>query len=249
MNVLKQKAIRWSSLHVANTKVHIWHASLQQPVEVVQKLEAVLSEEERQRADRFRFAEHRQSFVVGRGILRFLLSRYTGIRPEQIPFKYTLTGKPFLANGDSSPEVCFNLSHSGQVALYAFSWGQQVGIDVESIRPIEEMDQVAKTNFSPGEYQKFQRVSKQHRVEAFYKCWTRKEAFIKAAGDGLTFPLQDFEVSLEPGVPAQLLAVRGSSEEANRWTMHDLKTWDGYAAALVVEGKDHSISNKQWSYT
>jgi 4'-phosphopantetheinyl transferase len=135
------------------------------------------------------------------------------------------------------------------VALYAFSWGQQVGIDVESIRPMEEMDLVAKTNFSPGEYQTFQRVSKQHRVEAFYNCWTRKEAFIKATGDGLTFPLQEFEVSLEPGVPAQLLAVRGSSEEANRWTMHDLKTRDGYAAALVVEGKEHSISHKQWSYT
>jgi 4'-phosphopantetheinyl transferase len=248
MIISNQKANSLSSFHLANSKVQIWHASLLQPPEVVQKLQSVLSEDERQRADRFRFAEHRLSFWVGRGILRFLLSRYTGMRPEQIQFKYTLAGKPFLANGDSHPEICFNLSHAGQVALYAFSWGQQVGIDVESIRPMEEMDQVAKSNFSPGEYLNLQRVSEVRRVEAFYKCWTRKEAFIKAIGEGLSFPLQEFEVSFEPDVPAQLLTVRGSSEEANRWTMHDLKTWDGYAAALVVEGKDHSISHKRWTY-
>ncbi len=200
-----QKAIDWSDFRVTNTKVHVWHASLQQPVEVVQKLEAVLSEEERQRADRFRFAKDRQSYIVGRGILRNLLSRYTGIKPEEIQFKYNPAGKPFLANQEAVPEICFNLSHAGQLVLYAFSWGRQVGIDVECIRPMEEMDLVAERIFSPGEYDRFRKISEKDRLRAFYNCWTRKEAFIKAIGDGMSFPLQEFEVSFEPDVPAQLL--------------------------------------------
>jgi 4'-phosphopantetheinyl transferase len=112
---------------------------------------------------------------------------------------------------------------------------------------MEEMDQVAEINFSTREYEDLKKVSEQNRLRAFYNCWTRKEAFIKAIGDGLSFPLQDFDVSLEPDMPAQLLMVHGSGEDAYHWSMHDLKTQDGYAAALVVEGSDHSISQKQWT--
>jgi 4'-phosphopantetheinyl transferase len=246
MIVFNQKVIGWSSLKVANTKVHVWHASLLQPEEDVRKLEAALSEDERQRAERFRFQEHRRSFIVGRGILRNLLSRYTGIQPDQIMFQYNTAGKPSLAKGNTIPEIHFNLSHSGQLALYAFSWGGPVGIDVERIRPMEEMDHVAEMNFSTGEYKKFQGVSQQDRLRAFYNCWTRKEAFIKAVGDGMSFPMKEFEVSLEPDMPAKLLSVWGSLEEANRWSLHEITSRDGYAAALVVEGKDYSLSHKQW---
>ncbi len=249
MIVFNQKVIGWSDLRVANTKVHIWHASLQQPLEVVQKLEAVLSEEERQRAERFRFKEHRHSFIVSRGILRDLLSRYTGIQPGRIRFKYNLAGKPFLANEEAVPDIYFNLSHAGKLVLYAFSWGRQVGIDVECVRPMEEMDQVAERIFSPGEYDRFRKISEKDRLRAFYNCWTRKEAFIKAVGEGLSFPLREVEVSLEMDVPAQFITILGSRQEAERWTLHNLKTWDGYAAALGVEGSDHSISHKQWTYT
>jgi 4'-phosphopantetheinyl transferase len=215
---------------------------------VIQKLESALSEEERQRAEQFRYQAHRLSFVISRGILRNLLYRYTNIQPDQILFKYNLAGKPFLSGEEPLPEIHFNLSHTGNLALYAFSWGGQVGIDVECIRPMEEMDQIAEMFFSTGENIKFQSVSKQDRLRAFYSCWTRKEAFIKAVGQGMSFPLQEFEVSLEPDMPAQLLTIHGSREQANHWSMHDLKTRDGYAAALVVEGKDHSISNKHWTY-
>ena len=246
MTVLHQKATGWSSLRVTNPKVHVWHASLQQPVEVVQKLEAVLSEEERQRVERFRFQEHRQSFIVSRGILRDLLYRYTGIEPGRIRFKYNLAGKPFLANEEAVPEIYFNLSHAGQLVLYAFSWGRQVGIDVECIRPMEEMDLVAERIFSPGEYDRFRKISEEDKLRAFYNCWTRKEAFIKAIGEGLSFPLSQFEVSFVPNDLAELVSVQGSREKASLWTMHDLKTRDGYAAALVVDGKDHSLSHKQW---
>jgi 4'-phosphopantetheinyl transferase len=124
-----------------------------------------------------------------------------------------------------------------------------VGIDVECIRPMEEMDRIAKMNFSPQEYRKFQGVSKPDRLKAFYNCWTRKEAFIKARGDGLYFPPQNFDVSFEPNLPAQFLSVDGSFEQAKKWSMHDIETREGYAAALVVEGNDYSISHKQWKYT
>jgi 4'-phosphopantetheinyl transferase len=245
--ISNQKTISWSSFRVAGTRVHVWHASLEQPAEVVRTLEAVLSEEERGRADRFRYQEHRRSFIVSRGILRNLLYRYTGIRADQIQFKYNLAGKPFLAAEEMVPEIHFNLSHAGNLVLYAFSWGLPVGIDVECIRPMEDMDRVAEMSFSTGEYARFQKIGKQDRLRAFYNCWTRKEAFIKAIGDGMSFPLQEFEVSLEPDRPAELLSIQGSVEKANHWAMHDLKTRDGYTAALVVQGKDHLISNKQWT--
>jgi 4'-phosphopantetheinyl transferase len=114
---------------------------------------------------------------------------------------------------------------------------------------MEEMDKVAERNFSPREYKIFQRVREQERLRAFYNCWTRKEAFIKAIGEGLSFPLRVFEVSFEPDRPAELITVHGGTDEARNWAMHDLKTRDGYTAAVVVEGSDHSISHKQWTYT
>jgi 4'-phosphopantetheinyl transferase len=249
MTVLNQKTITWSGFQRANSKVHVWHASLEQPAEVVQKLESLLSEEERQRADSFRAREHRRSFMISRGILRNLLHRYTGIEPDQIQFNYTIHGKPFLAGPESTPDISFNLSHAGLLVLYAFSWSRQVGIDVECIRPLEEMEKVAVMNFSSREYRNFQATGEKEMLTAFYNAWTRKEAFIKAVGTGIAFPLREVEVSLEPDVPARLVTIHGSLQEADRWTLHDIKTWDGYAAALVVEGKDHSISHRQWKYT
>lgn len=249
MGSTNQKITSRSNLRLAVAKVHVWQASLEQPAGVVQILETLLSEDERRRAGKIRYAQHRQSFTVSRGILRVLLSRYTSRRPEEIQFKYSLTGKPFLAGNEENADICFNLSHAGLLALYAFSQDRQVGIDVECIRPMDDMDQIASRNFSPGEYRRFQSVPERDRLMAFYHCWTRKEAFIKATGEGLTFPLREFEVSFEPGYPAELLSVSGSRDLARRWSMHDLKTWDGYAAALVVDGNDYSISHKQWMYT
>lgn len=243
------KLISWASFTLANGKVHVWHASLEQPEEVIRKLEAVLSNEERQRAEQARHQQGRQSFVASRGILRILLSQYTGITPEQIEFKYTLAGKPYLAGREQTLDISFNLSYDGLLVLYAFSWGREVGIDVECIRPIDKMDEVARQTFSPEEYRYFRGLHGETRLTAFFNAWTRKEAFVKAAGYGSDFSRQDFEVSLEPDFPAELLTVAGSRELAARWSMHDIKTWDGYAAALVVEGHDYSISHKQWAYS
>ena len=229
--------------------VHIWHASLEQSGEVVHALRAVLSEEELKRAERFHFDHHRRHFIAGRGILRHLLSLYTGIEPGQLQLEYTRNGKPFLPGMDGASGIRFNLSHSGGIAIYAFTRGREVGIDIEYQRPIDDMDRIAERNFSVREYTTLGTLPEQQRLDAFYLCWTRKEAFIKAIGEGISFPLQQFDVTLIPGEPAQLLSVDGSAEKAGRWSMHNLTIADGYAAALVIEGSDCALTQRKWEYS
>jgi len=249
MVISSETFVSQPSLKLTTAKVQIWQASLEQPVEVIQKLEALLSEEEAQRANRLRYRQHRQFFIARRGILRHLLSQHTGADPEKIQLVYTQSGKPLLSSLDETSDICFNLAHSGRLGVYVFTRGRRVGIDLEAIRFVNEMDRVAEMNFSPEEYRKFETIGEGERSAAFYRCWTRKEAFLKAVGDSVSCPLQEFEVSLEPGAPAELLAVRGSKEQAQKWSMHDLRIQDGYAASLVVEGDGYSISHKQWAYS
>jgi 4'-phosphopantetheinyl transferase len=231
---------------LTHDEVHVWRASLRQPSSVVAGLGVVLSREEIERVERFHFERDRRSFTVGRGILRYLLSGYTSAEPQQLHFEYTSTGKPFLSGRNGQSDLNFNLSHSGEFVLYAFSLGRQIGIDIEYIRPLEGLEQVAESNFSAGEYKELRTMSGEVRLQAFFNCWTRKEAFIKALGDGLSFPLQEFDVSLLPGEPARLLRLHGSPLEAARWSMVDLQPAQGYVAALVVEGNSYSISHRDW---
>jgi 4'-phosphopantetheinyl transferase len=141
------------------------------------------------------------------------------------------------------------VSHSGGIVVYAFTRSREVGIDVEHIRPMGDMLDVARRNFSIGEFAALTGLPEKDRLMAFYLCWTRKEAFIKAIGEGISFPLQQFDVSLIPGEPAQLQAVFGSQEIAQRWSMHDLKIAPGYAAALVIEDSDCTLIQRTWGYT
>jgi 4'-phosphopantetheinyl transferase len=228
--------------------VHIWHATLEQPGEAVQALRAVLSEDELKRAERFHFDLHRGHFIAGRGILRHLLSLYTGIEPGQLQLEYTGNGKPFLPGMEGKAGIRFNLSHSGGMAVYAFTRGREVGIDIEHQRPIDDIDRIAERNFSVKEYTTLGTLPEGERLEAFYLCWTRKEAFIKAIGEGISFPLQQFDVTLIPGEPARLLSIDGSPEKSKRWSMHNLTISEGYAAALIVEGRDCTLTQHKWEY-
>lgn len=237
------------SQSLSNPDVHIWHASLEQPGEAVQALRAFLSEDELKRAERFHYDLHRGHFIAGRGILRHLLSLYTGIEPGQLQLEYTRNGKPFLPGMDGASGIRFNLSHSGGMAVYAFTRGREVGIDIEHQRPIDDMDRIAERNFSAREYTTLRNLPEGEQLEAFYLCWTRKEAFIKAIAEGISFPLQQFDVTLIPGEPARLLSVDGSSEIARRWSMHNLTIAKGYAAALVIEGSDCTLRLHMWEYS
>lgn len=225
--------------------VHLWAADLRQSQSVVDRLERTLAPDEISRADRFAFAHLRQRYVTARGILRDILARYTGAAPAALVFGYNRFGKPFLAG---SP-VCFNLAHSHNAAVYAVVAGRNVGLDVEYTRDSrlrDDLEQFVQRTFSPGESRALLALPEAQRLEAFYNCWTRKEAYIKALGSGLSMPLNCFEVSVRPGEPARLRRVAGHPDEAARWRCESFQISGGYTAAVMVEGQDWVSKRWRW---
>ena len=215
--------------------VHVWRGSLKRSQAEREVLWQFLSADERARANRFHFAVHRHHFIVGRGLLRWLNGRYLSLPPQNIQFTYGEFNKPALVN---EPTLQFNVSHSHEGLLLAFVWETAVGVDIEYIkRKMESMDDIARRYFSPVESAAYLTVADDEKPDTFFNCWTRKEAFIKAVGEGLSFPLDEFEVSLLPGESAQLLQVRGSVAEAGRWSLRSFDPFPGYRAALIAESE------------
>ncbi|HLF66950.1 MAG TPA: 4'-phosphopantetheinyl transferase superfamily protein, partial [Gammaproteobacteria bacterium] len=168
-------------------QVHIWHAALDQPPEIVQHLATFLADDEHARAGRFHFERDRKRFTVGRGVLRLILSRYLKISPAEMQFGYGAQGKPCLAD-PSGNGLQFNLSHSHELALYAFTYHRQIGIDVEYLRPMPDLEAIAARFFAAQETETLLNLPTTQQVEGFFNCWTRKESYIKAIGQGLTMP-------------------------------------------------------------
>ncbi|MBD3308099.1 4'-phosphopantetheinyl transferase superfamily protein [candidate division KSB3 bacterium] len=244
--------MRWAEpppgVTLAENAVHVWRTSLRLPAASIQQLRKILAPDEIQRADRFRFAQDRQHFTVARGVLRQLLGRYLQRDPAQIQLQYNAYGKPALAASERQPALKFNLSHSGELALYAFAYQREVGIDVEwRHRRVEQAEGIAARFFSAQECAALRTVPAQQQQEAFLNCWTRKEAYIKARGRGLSLPLHQFDVSLRPGEPARLLATRDDPNQAARWTMQALQPGAEYIAALVVEGDAWELICWHWT--
>ncbi len=236
-----------ASLNLGENEVHIWQVELGQPLAIINELRQHLTADELARAKRFHFEKDRKHFIVGRGVLRQILSRYLQVNPSSIRFSYKSHGKPFIEFPHEATTLNFNLSHSGNVALYAFSQQRELGIDVEKLRPMPDGAQIAKRFFSAPEYEVFLSVPEAKRDEAFFNCWTRKEAYIKAIGDGLSYPLDAFQVSLKPGDNAALLHVRDAPQEVARWALHHLDPRVDYIGAIIVEGQDLSFSQWLWS--
>ncbi len=218
-------------------EVHVWCAHLEPPAEQLVILERSLAEEEIQRAARFRFRRHRRRYIAGRGILRVLTGSYLNMAPEEVVFSYSKYSKPFLADHN----LQFNLTHAESYALYAFCLTANVGIDLEKIRVLEDADNIAARFFAATEYARFLSLPQEQKYEAFFACWTRKEAFIKAIGEGLSYPLADFDVAFEPGKTGQINSIRGSKLAAQRWSLFALSPIPEYAAALIVEGQEWQI--------
>lgn len=235
-----------ADLALSSNDVHVWRVSLDQPASRVQHLAQILSADERTRAERFYFEHDRKHFIVGRGLLRTLLGRYLGIEPGQLQFCYGSRGKPALAETFGGG-TCFNLSHSQGLALYAFTCNRQIGIDLEYIRPMAGAEQIVERFFSAREHSMFCSLPQSQKQKAFFQCWTRKEAYIKAIGDGLAKSLDQIEVSLAPGEPARLLSIEGDPQAGDRWFFQELKPASGYVAALAVEGSACRLSCWQWS--
>lgn len=227
-------------------EVHVWRASLDQAVPRVGALLETLQPDERERAARFRFEDDRNRFIAARGILRDILARALGSTPGAVRFVYGPWGKPALAE-PAPGDLQFNLSHSGGLALYALTCGRAVGIDVERIRPEVMREGIARRFFSPREVAALERLPEAERCAGFFRCWTRKEAYVKATGRGLLLPLDSFDVSLAPGEPAALLGTRPDPAEACRWSLMHLEPGNGWVGALAVEGHGLRLRCFEWA--
>jgi 4'-phosphopantetheinyl transferase len=208
------------------------------------ELETILSADERERVRRFYFERDRTRWRVERACLRMLLGGYLGVPPGTLSFGYGRFGKPHL-NGLETP-LQFNASHSGHILLIAIMLDRAIGIDVERIRSNLSVLDIAERFFSPLERAALAALPETLRTNAFFDCWTRKEAYIKARGEGLSLPLNGFDVSFLPGEPAQLLATRPDAAEASRWRLRELDVADGYKAALAVEGAQWRLKCFDW---
>jgi 4'-phosphopantetheinyl transferase len=199
-------------------EVHLWVVRLEASEENFARALALLAADEIARAERFRFERHRRAYVIGRAALRALLSGYLGLDPAAIAFTYGPQGKPALA--DAACSVRFNASNSGQLAAFAFTEACEIGVDVEQHRPLHDLEAIAQRFFSPDETAELLALPASDRDSAFFNCWTRKEAYIKAMGGGLSIPLDSFRVTLRPGDAAGMVSIEGSAEAAWAWTVH-----------------------------
>jgi 4'-phosphopantetheinyl transferase len=233
-------------LQLHKQEVHVWRASLTVPEFARKDLQWVLAKEEIARAAQFYFEKDRNDWIIARGILRILLGRYVNTAPYQLKFSSNTYGKPFLAFPALSPRLQFNVSHSQDLALYAFTYNRQVGIDVEYKRAGLDYEALAKVSFSPNEQASLRSLPYDVKQEAFFNCWTRKEAYIKARGTGFSIPTDQFDVSFLPGEPAALLQHREDLRETTRWSLRELEPGMGYTGALAVEGVGWRLHCWQW---
>jgi len=230
--------------HLGPGEVHVWSALLDPASTDIGRFSEILSQDEKERASRFHFEKNRNEFIISRGSLRVLLGSYLGVPPRELGFAYSRYGKPYLAGSDHISPMEFNLSHSEGIVVLAFTKGRRVGVDIEYVGRNFDFEEIAERFFSLAEQQMLRNTSREERGTAFFRCWTRKEAYIKALGNGLSQPLSEFDVSLAPKHISALLATRPDPSEADRWLLRDLPVAAGYVGALAVEAdRDNPCSH------
>jgi 4'-phosphopantetheinyl transferase len=223
---------------LSNNSVHLWLADPKEHLESVGELNALLSADERDRAARFRFGPDRQDFIFARGMLRALLGAYLKASPCELRFCYSEHGKPSLAEAHSETGLQFNLSCTRGAVLIAVCLWCAIGVDIERVRDDFSVEEIAARFFSVAERRALTNLPKASRREAFFHCWTRKEAFLKARGDGLSFPLDLFDVSIAANDTAVGLITRPDPAEAQRWRILPVTVPAGYSAAVAVARQD-----------
>ena len=228
-------------------EVHVWRVYLDISTLQSESLRGILSADELERAGRLYFERDQRRFIATRAILRKILSRYLGVQPHDLGFEYTANGKPVLSTNPGCHAISFNLSHSGSFALYAITRDRNIGIDVERVRGGIDVEQIARRYFSPGEISSLEKVHKNKRYALFFQYWTRKEAFTKATGQGISFPMEHCDVSLIRGRTLSPITVLGDNRESSYWYGQDLFPGHGYAAAIAVEGDSYDLSC--WHYS
>jgi 4'-phosphopantetheinyl transferase len=234
-------------LSLLTNEVHLWRVALNPSGESVADFEAILAPDEIKRADRFRFERGRRRYVVKQALLRIILSEfYLDCRPVEIRFGTNRHGKPHLKRPFNGNRFFFNTSDSDELALFAFARNAMIGIDVECLRAVSDAAKIAAQTFCRAENLALHCLPPHQKQAAFFNCWTRKEAFIKALGKGLSYPLNRFEVSIAPGEAARLISIEDDFKEADKWSLASMLPMHGYIGALAVKMKKLSI--KYWKY-
>jgi 4'-phosphopantetheinyl transferase len=232
-------------LVLPDDEAHLWRVDLEALRTDEPRWQKLLSSDESTRAARFHFSRDRQLFVASRALLRTILAAYLATDPTTLIFSYSKKEKPSLGPVHAGSDVMFNVSHSGGIALLAFTRGREIGVDVEQVRRDFELEAISGRFFCSHGQEQLAPLPLDVSVEAFFRCWTRKEAYIKATGEGLSLPLRQFDVSLAPGETNALLATRPDGSEARRWRLLEVPAGVGYVAALCVLGRDWKLID--WS--
>jgi 4'-phosphopantetheinyl transferase len=217
----------------AASDVDLWLVHLDAAADENARLQRLLDRDEAERAARFHDPRHAQRFTAAHGWLREIVGAYAGTAPERLAFRQGARGKPHLVH-DTAAALEFNLSHAQHLGLIGVACGAAIGVDIEVMRPMTEMADIAQRNFAPAEFHEWRQLPAAERAAGFFACWTRKEAVIKATGDGLSMPLESFVVSVHPTRPARLFAIDGSADAAAQWTLQSFRPADGVFAAVAV---------------
>lgn len=232
---------QFASTDLGDCDIHVWKARLDLSRDAIGRLERSLSPDERQRVGRLRAEPDRLRGAASRGLLRYILSGYAGRPAEELVFAYGPAGKPELAEAAGGETLRFNTAHSGDLLLVALGRVPSLGIDVERIRPIVRRDRVARRAFSAEERRQIEALPHDLRDEAFITCWTRKEACVKAVGEGVWSAFGRFEVSVAPGEPAGLRSVDGDEAAGADWSLFHLEPGPGFVGALAVRAPEFSL--------
>jgi 4'-phosphopantetheinyl transferase len=233
---------------VAPAEIQVWRINLASPAAEIARLEILLSAGEKNQAAQFHFDRDRRRFIVRRTVLRQLLVANLGLPPEQIQIESAGLQKPKIAAAQNPRDLRFNTSHSGDVALVALATNCEIGVDIEQHRALPDAGGLALNFFSDLENRLLARLPEHQRLEGFFNCWTRKEAFVKAVGQGLSYPLKNFSVELSPGKPAAILENSDAAEPAEKWSVRSLDAGVGFSAALVFAGKNHTKIFFEWRH-
>lgn len=235
-------ALSENKFEISQNQVHLWHCRFDANKQCMETFKRILSEDEKQKAGRFKFNIHRERSIISRGVLRTLLGRYLEKKPSELEFGYTAHAKPYLKNEGS---LRFNVSHSGNRAVFGFVHGGEIGVDIEKVKSDFEVMDIAQNFFSSDEIRTLQALPEEQKVEGFYRCWTRKEAFIKAKGMGLSFPLTSFSVSLDAD-KAELLRTEWAAAEKKEWKLFTFIPAKNYLVALSVGAGVNSVQVMDW---
>lgn len=229
------------NLVLLDDEIHVWRANLNLATQHIEKLESVLSEDEKLRANRFKFSKHRQRFIAARAILRQLLARYLEVSANKINFTYNPHGKPELGSCFNNIHLQFNISHSEDLALYSFNYEQKIGIDLEYLRENVDYKSIAQRFFCETEFQLIASCIDEQQQERFYQLWTAKEAYLKATGIGLGGGLETSEIKLDPEDNIYLHSISNKLETASNWSLYNFIPETNFVATIALLGKEKKL--------